>query len=64
MLAFTAAKMIVSEPLLDAVFDPPELLHARRAAGLASLRAKGGSGSFWNFGDSSRNSQHLRAAAN
>lgn len=27
VLAFTAAKMIVSEPLLDAVFDPPELLH-------------------------------------
>ena len=28
VLAFTAAKMIVSEPLLDAVFDPPELLNA------------------------------------
>ena len=27
VLAFTAAKMVVSEPLLDAVFDPPELLH-------------------------------------
>lgn len=27
VLAFTAAKMIVSEPLLDAVFDPPELLN-------------------------------------
>ncbi|APW40268.1 hypothetical protein RD110_26230 [Rhodoferax koreense] len=27
VLAFTAAKMIVSEPLLDAVFDPPEMIH-------------------------------------
>ena len=27
VLAFTAAKMVVSEPLLDDVFDPPELLH-------------------------------------
>jgi YjbE family integral membrane protein len=27
VLAFTAAKMVVSEPLLDAVFDPPEMLH-------------------------------------
>ncbi len=27
VLAFTAAKMIVNEPLLDAVFDPPELLN-------------------------------------
>jgi YjbE family integral membrane protein len=28
VLAFTAAKMIVSEPLLDAVFDPPTLVHS------------------------------------
>ena len=27
VLAFTAAKMVISEPLLDAVFDPPELLN-------------------------------------
>jgi YjbE family integral membrane protein len=27
VLAFTAAKMIISEPLLDPVFDPPELIH-------------------------------------
>jgi YjbE family integral membrane protein len=27
VLAFTAAKMVVSEPLLDAVFDPNELPH-------------------------------------
>lgn len=28
VLAFTAAKMIIGEPLLDAVFDPPHALHA------------------------------------
>lgn len=28
VLAFTAAKMIVGEPLLDAVFDPPELVNS------------------------------------
>jgi YjbE family integral membrane protein len=27
VLAFTAAKMIVGEPLLDPVFDPPEFVH-------------------------------------
>jgi YjbE family integral membrane protein len=27
VLAFTAAKMIVGEPLLDPVFDPPEFIH-------------------------------------
>ena len=27
VLAFTAGKMIVAEPLLDAVFDPPEVIH-------------------------------------
>lgn len=28
VLAYTAAKMIVGEPLLDAVFDPPQPVHA------------------------------------
>jgi YjbE family integral membrane protein len=28
VLAFTAAKMIIGEPLLDAVFDPPQMVHA------------------------------------
>lgn len=27
VLAFTAAKMIIGEPLLDAVFDPPEVMN-------------------------------------
>ncbi len=28
VLAFTAAKMIISEPLLDALFDPPGMVHS------------------------------------
>jgi YjbE family integral membrane protein len=28
VLAFTAAKMVISEPLLDAVYDPPALVHS------------------------------------
>ena len=28
VLGYTAAKMIIGEPLLDAVFDPPQLIHA------------------------------------
>lgn len=27
VLAFTAAKMVIGEPMLDAVFDPPELIN-------------------------------------
>ena len=27
VLAITAANMVISEPLLDVVFDPPELIH-------------------------------------
>lgn len=27
VLAFTAANMVINEPLLDGVFDPPELVH-------------------------------------
>ena len=34
VLAFTAAKMIVSEPLLDAVFDPPELVNTAARWGI------------------------------
>ncbi|MBA2673385.1 TerC family protein [Ramlibacter sp.] len=39
VLAFTAARMIVHEPLLDAVFDPPEMLHtvARWGTYLAAI---------------------------
>ena len=46
VLAFTAAKMIESEPLLDAVFDPPELLNtaarwATYAAAVVGVLAAG-----------------------
>ena len=46
VLAFTAAKMIVSEPLLDSVFDPPELLHtaARWATYAAAVAGVLGAG--------------------
>jgi YjbE family integral membrane protein len=46
VLAFTAAKMIIGEPLLDAVFDPPQTLHtlarwATTAACVAGVLAAG-----------------------
>jgi YjbE family integral membrane protein len=41
VLAFTAAKMIVSEPLLDALFDPPELIHAMARWGTYALAIAG-----------------------
>ncbi|HYD77226.1 TerC family protein [Ramlibacter sp.] len=46
VLAFTAAKMIVGEPLLDAVFDPPSALHTALrwsvyAAGIAGVLGAG-----------------------
>ena len=39
LLAFTAARMIVEEPLLDAVFDPPHAIHtvARYATYVAAV---------------------------
>ena len=47
VLAFTAAKMIVSEPLLDAVFDPPELLHAVARWGTYAASVAGVLGAGW-----------------
>ena len=47
VLAFTAAKMIVSEPLLDAVFDPPELLHAAARWGTYAAAVAGVLGAGW-----------------
>ncbi|HPW08864.1 MAG TPA: TerC family protein [Burkholderiaceae bacterium] len=46
VLAFTAAKMIVNEPLLDGVFDPPEFVHtaarwATYAVAVAGVLAAG-----------------------
>ena len=47
VLAFTAAKMIVSEPLLDAVFDPPELLHTAARWGTYAAAVAGVLGAGW-----------------
>ena len=41
VLAFTAAKMIIGEPLLDAVFDPPELIHSLARWGTYALAIVG-----------------------
>lgn len=47
VLAFTAAKMIVGEPLLDAVFDPPELLHTVARWATYALAVAGVLGAGW-----------------
>jgi YjbE family integral membrane protein len=47
VLAFTAAKMIVSEPLLDAVFDPPALLNTLARWGTHALAVAGVLGAGW-----------------
>ena len=46
VLAFTAAKMVINEPLLDPVFDPPEAIHtaARWAVYVASVAGVLGAG--------------------
>ena len=41
VLAFTAAKMIVGEPLLDPVFDPPEFIHTAARWGLYAVTVAG-----------------------
>jgi len=41
VLAFTAAKMIVSEPLLDAVFDPPEAFNTAARWGTYAVAVVG-----------------------
>ena len=41
VLAFTAAKMIISESWLDAVFDPPELVHAAARWGTYTVAVAG-----------------------
>ena len=41
VLALTAAKMIISEPVLDPVFDPPEILHAVARWGTYALAVAG-----------------------
>jgi YjbE family integral membrane protein len=41
VLAFTAGKMITSEPLLNAVFDPPEIVHTAARWGTWALAVAG-----------------------
>jgi YjbE family integral membrane protein len=47
VLAFTAAKMIVGEPLLDAVFDPPAAYHAALRWGVYAVAVAGVLGAGW-----------------
>ena len=47
VLAFTAAKMIVSEPLLGAVFNPPEMLNTAARWGTYAAAVAGVLGAGW-----------------
>lgn len=47
VLAFTAAKMIVSEPLLDPVFDPPQAIHTIARWGTYAAAILGVLGAGW-----------------
>ncbi|HSV46576.1 MAG TPA: TerC family protein [Ramlibacter sp.] len=47
VLAFTAAKMVVDEPLLDAVFDPQELINTVARYGTYVLAVIGVLGAGW-----------------
>ena len=47
VLAFTAAKMIVSEPMLDAVFDPPAAYHTALRWGVYAVAVAGVLGAGW-----------------
>ena len=47
VLAFTAAKMIVSEPLLDPVFDPPQVIHTIARWGIYAAAILGVLGAGW-----------------
>ena len=47
VLAFTAAKMIIGEPLLDAVFDAPDAFHTALRWGLYVVAIAGVLGAGW-----------------
>jgi YjbE family integral membrane protein len=47
VLAFTAAKMIIGEPLLDAVFDPQEFLHTAARWATYAVAVAGVLGAGW-----------------
>jgi len=58
VLAFTAAKMIVGEPLLDPVFDAPELLNTGARYATYALAVMGVLGAGW---ATARRRQRVRA---
>lgn len=62
VLAFTAASMVVGEPLLDPVFDPPELPHAIARWGVHLLAIAGVLGAGW-WVTRGRSRQRLRHSA-
>ncbi len=47
VLALTAAKMVVGEPMLDAVFDPPEFVHTAARWGTYLIAVLGVLGAGW-----------------
>jgi predicted tellurium resistance membrane protein TerC len=47
VLAFTAAKMIIGEPLLDAVFDPQEFIHTAARWATYAVAVTGVLGAGW-----------------
>jgi YjbE family integral membrane protein len=47
VLALTAAKMVVGEPMLDAVFDPPEFVHTAARWGTYLVAVLGVLGAGW-----------------
>ena len=59
VLAFTAAKMVVDEPLLDAVFDPPLLLNTLLRWGTYGLAIAGVLGAGW---WSAKRNRHMPSA--
>lgn len=59
VLAFTAASMIVGEPLLDSVFDPPELPHTVARWGVHLFAIAGVLGAGW-LAARARSRQRLR----
>jgi YjbE family integral membrane protein len=59
VLAFTAAKMIINEPLLDAWFDPPALIHRVARWGTYALAVVGVLGAGYWAARRSKSNAHL-----
>jgi YjbE family integral membrane protein len=56
VLAYTAAKMIIGEPLLDAVFDPPQFAHTAARWGTYAACIAGVLAAGWYAGRAARRS--------